>query len=149
MAQLSDWLNKEILVFDLNDSVFEVTYLCQENTFVDNLTGWIDVPYAEVKWYQIPLSSRELRRFITEAQHWLNLPLSVLAVTYFSGVWGFASGSDSQCNLVFGSYSQTPSKVDWFTVEVYIQHKGISLEKHMHVDRSSVQLMVTGLTDQA
>ena len=84
-------------------------------------------------------------QFVTEAKHWLSLPLSSLGTTFFAGTWGLGAHETHRFDLTFQPYHSTPSKTDWFMGHVTIRSDAVAWEENLHVDYTCLALFIDGL----
>jgi len=149
MAELRDWLNRTVLYIHLPDAslspVGEVRIVFQRNVFIDNETGWRDETEAEIRFYKFCFNQADINQFVTEAKHWLSLPLSSLGTTFFAGTWGLGAHETHRFDLTFQPYHSTPSKTDWFMVHVTIRSDAVAWEENLHVDYTCLALFIDGL----
>ncbi len=148
MAELRDWLNRKVLYLVSDADAVLVRLVFQNDVFIDNEIGWKVQKEAEVAWYNFDISQGSIDSFVSTAKAWLNLPLDELANTFFSGSWELGS-NESVFNIEFGLYEETPSKIDWFTVNIDIRHKNLSYSEKLHVDHSCFNNFVTELESNA
>jgi hypothetical protein len=83
---LHDWLNRKVLSVDLIGPHLDCGLVYQHHEFIDNDDGWCDLQDGSVSW-TIGLEANEFNRFLIESRQWLDLELSLLAKTQFTGHW--------------------------------------------------------------
>jgi hypothetical protein len=150
MAELHDRLNRRVLhinVLDKNQIPMtgDMRLVFQKNVFIDNVIGWRDETRAELRLYNFAYSSEGIGEFVTAAKRWLELPLNLLGSTFFSGQWSLGAGWENKLDLDFQLYKATPSKTDWFTVNISMKNEAITWSEAFHIDYTCLAILVEGL----
>lgn len=151
MAEMPDWLNKKVLILrrsdlTLPDSQMELQVRFQENVFRDNSQGWQDQIQAEIIASAFHVDLAEISNFMAKAEQWLALPIQHMGSVFFAGTWEFGDRSKNhQLTLAFGPHLKTPSKTDWFAVDIHLGIAGFFWHANFHVDQSALSLFVAGL----
>ena len=149
MAKLRDWLNKNVLVFDIYPELCCISVVHQERASNQrDEFGQLNETIGKLELFNVILDIEELDDFLSKASHWLNLPLSELANTYFHGQWHFVNHEKGQFSLSFERYQLTPSKTDWFTVVVSTNLNNFIYERSIHIDRSALENFVGELKNE-
>lgn len=153
MAELHDWLNRTVLYIEnrrpLDKGATADLRVCfQSHVFVDNSTGWKDEVIAEIVVPRFQVDSDAIHRFVCEALAWLDTPIDQLGTRFFSGEWRFGAGPSQELSLSFGPFRDTPSKTDWFMVEIYLSAANLHWNDNLHVDYTCLAGFVQGLTQE-
>jgi hypothetical protein len=149
MASLKDWLNKCVISIEGYDDLCCISILHQESAKDQrDEFGQLQEVVGKLEAYDISLDFGQLNDFLSKARSWLELPLSDLVNCYFQGEWRFVQNEEGYFHISFDKHSSTPSKTDWFTVEVSANLRQFSYERSIHVDRSGLQNFVDGLKNE-
>lgn len=117
----------------------------QRDVFVDNRIGYRNKAKAEIQVPGFQFDPDAIQEFAGTAREWLGLPIAQLGKQYFRGEWQL--GADIyQLNLKFQPYPSTPSKTDWFEMNIHIQvDDQMSWNADLHIDYTGLSGFVTGL----
>lgn len=152
MAELPDWRNRTVMcigeagIRPSRQAALRVRF--QEQVYVDDSTGWQVETKAAIAVDALTLNVEDVRDFVARAEEWLALPIQQMGTVFFSGKWEFGDRQKGhQLTIAFGPKPETPSKTDWFEVQVYLGVAGLFWDSLLHVDQTGLSQFVAGLKE--